>query len=115
MAFILVLAGLILLVLSGDFLVKGAVSLSLKLGVPALIVYMNKVDQVDDDEILELVEMELRELLDSYEFPGDDIPVVMGTALGALEDKDEKTGRDSIVALMAAVDEYIPAPERDAQ
>jgi len=86
--------------------------LARQVGVPALVVYMNKVDQVDDDELLELVEMEIRELLTSYDFPGDDIPIVMGTALGALEDGDAVTGHDSIVALMAAVDEYIPQPDR---
>jgi elongation factor Tu len=86
--------------------------LARQVGVPALVVYMNKVDQVDDDELLELVEMEIRELLTSYDFPGADIPIVMGTALGALEDGDAVTGHDSIVALMAAVDEYIPQPDR---
>ena len=86
--------------------------LARQVGVPALVVYMNKVDQVDDEELLELVEMEIRELLSYYEFPGDDIPIVKGTALGALEDKDPVTGRDSILALMAAVDEYIPQPDR---
>jgi len=86
--------------------------LARQVGVPALVVYMNKVDQVDDEELLELVEMEIRELLSYYNFPGDDIPIVMGTALGALEDGDAKTGRESILALMAAVDDYIPQPER---
>ena len=86
--------------------------LARQVGVPALVVYMNKVDQVDDEELLELVEMEIRELLSSYDFPGDDIPIVMGSALAALEDGDEKTGKDSILALMAAVDEYIPQPDR---
>ena len=86
--------------------------LARQVGVPAIVVYMNKVDQVDDPELLELVEMEIRELLSSYDFPGDDIPIVQGTALGALEDKDPATGKDSILALMAAVDEYIPQPER---
>jgi elongation factor Tu len=86
--------------------------LARQVGVPALVVYMNKVDQVDDDELLELVEMEIRELLSSYDFPGDDIPVVMGSALAALEDGDAATGRDSIDKLMAAVDEYIPQPDR---
>ena len=81
-------------------------------GVPAIVVFMNKVDQVDDPELLELVEMEIRELLNSYDFPGDDIPIIQGTALGALEDGDATTGKDSINALMAAVDEYIPQPER---
>ncbi len=86
--------------------------LARQVGVPAIVVYMNKIDQVDDPELLELVEMEIRELLSSYEFPGDDIPIVQGTALGALEDGDAATGKDSITALMAAVDEYIPQPER---
>jgi elongation factor Tu len=86
--------------------------LARQVGVPALVVYMNKVDQVDDEELLELVEMEIRELLSSYDFPGDDIPIVMGSALAALEDGDEKTGKESILALMAAVDEYIPQPDR---
>jgi len=86
--------------------------LARQVGVPAIVVYLNKVDQVDDPELLELVELEVRELLSSYEYPGDDIPVVCGTALGALEDKDEATGKDSIIALMAAVDEYIPQPHR---
>jgi elongation factor Tu len=86
--------------------------LARQVGVPAIVVYLNKVDQVDDEELLELVELEVRELLSSYEFPGDDIPIVKGTALGALEDKDPATGRDSILALMAEVDRYIPQPER---
>jgi elongation factor Tu len=86
--------------------------LARQVGVPAIVVYLNKVDQVDDPELLELVELEVRELLSSYEYPGDDIPVVCGTALGALEDKDAATGQDSIIALMAAVDEYIPQPDR---
>jgi len=86
--------------------------LARQVGVPAIVVYLNKVDQVDDPELLELVELEVRELLSSYDFPGDDIPVVSGTALGALEDKDPSTGKESILALMAAVDEYIPQPER---
>ena len=86
--------------------------LARQVGVPAIVVFMNKVDQVDDPELLELVEMEIRELLSSYDFPGDDIPIVQGTALGALEDADAATGKDSINALMAAVDEYIPQPER---
>jgi len=73
---------------------------------------MNKVDQVDDPELLDLVELEVRELLSSYDFPGDDIPVVRGTALGALEDGDATTGKDSIAELMGQVDEYIPQPER---
>ncbi len=86
--------------------------LARQVGVPAIVVYLNKVDQVDDEELLELVELEVRELLSSYEFPGDDLPVVMGSALAALEGRDEAIGRDKIVELMAAVDEYIPQPER---
>ncbi|MBI77293.1 MAG: elongation factor Tu [Rhodospirillaceae bacterium] len=86
--------------------------LARQVGVPAIVVFMNKVDQVDDPELLELVELEIRELLSSYEFPGDDIPIVSGTALGALEDSDPATGRESIQALMAAVDDYIPQPDR---
>ncbi len=86
--------------------------LARQVGVPALVVYMNKVDQVDDEELLELVEMEIRELLSSYDFPGDDIPVVKGSALAALEDRDEEIGANSIKALMDAVDEYIPQPDR---
>ena len=88
------------------------VLLARQVNVPALVVYMNKVDQVDDPELLELVEMELRELLSSYEFPGDDIPIIMGSALAVLEDSDEVTGKNSILELMKAVDEYIPQPER---
>jgi elongation factor Tu len=86
--------------------------LARQVGVPAIVVYMNKVDQVDDEELLELVELEVRELLSSYDFPGDDIPIVMGSALAALEDGDTVTGHDSVTALMAAVDNYIPQPER---
>jgi len=86
--------------------------LARQVGVPALVVYMNKVDQVDDDELLELVEMEIRELLSSYDFPGDDIPIVMGSALAALEGRDPEIGAESIKKLMAAVDEYIPTPDR---
>ena len=86
--------------------------LARQVGVPALVVYMNKVDMVDDEEILELVELEVRELLSAYEFPGDDIPVIRGSALAALEDGDAATGRDSVMELMAAVDEYVPQPER---
>jgi elongation factor Tu len=73
---------------------------------------MNKVDQVDDEELLELVELEVRELLSSYDFPGDDIPIVKGSALAALEDSNKEIGHDAIIELMAAVDEYIPQPER---
>ncbi|MFP6756890.1 MAG: elongation factor Tu [Alphaproteobacteria bacterium] len=86
--------------------------LARQVGVPAIVVYMNKVDQVDDDELLELVELEVRELLSLYDFPGDDIPVVMGSALAALEDGDEATGKESVLKLMQAVDEYIPQPDR---
>ncbi len=87
--------------------------LARQVGVPALVVYLNKVDQVDDEELLELVEMEVRELLDSYEFPGDDIPIIKGSALAALEGRDDEIGKNSILELMAAVDDYIPQPERD--
>ena len=86
--------------------------LARQVGVPALVVFLNKVDQVDDEELLELVEMEVRELLSSYEFPGDDIPIIAGSALAALEDRDDAIGKDKIIELMAAVDEYIPTPDR---
>ncbi|MDA9008677.1 elongation factor Tu [Alphaproteobacteria bacterium] len=86
--------------------------LARQVGVPALVVFMNKVDQVDDDELLELVEMEIRELLSSYDFPGDDIPIISGSALAALEGRDDNIGKEKILELMAAVDEYIPAPDR---
>jgi elongation factor Tu len=86
--------------------------LARQVGVPALVVYMNKVDQVDDEELIELVELEVRELLSSYDFPGDDIPVIKGSALAALEDGDETIGRNSIIELMKAVDEAIPQPDR---
>jgi len=86
--------------------------LARQVGVPAIVVYLNKVDQVDDPELLELVELEVRELLSSYDYPGDDIPIIKGTALGALEDKDEATGKNSILELMTAVDEHIPQPDR---
>lgn len=86
--------------------------LARQVGVPALVVYMNKVDQVDDEEILELVELEVRELLSSYDFPGDDIPIVKGSALAALEGRDDNIGKNSINELMAAVDSYIPQPAR---
>ena len=86
--------------------------LARQVGVPALVVFMNKVDMVDDPELLELVEMEVRELLSSYQFPGDDIPIVKGSALCALEDREPAIGREAILALMTAVDEYIPQPER---
>jgi elongation factor Tu len=86
--------------------------LARQVGVPALVVYLNKVDQVDDPELLELVEMEVRELLSSYEFPGDDIPIVKGSALAAVEDRDSVIGEDSITELMTQVDAYIPQPDR---
>ena len=86
--------------------------LARQVGVPALVVYMNKVDLVDDAELLELVEMEVRELLSSYEFPGDDIPITMGSAKVAIDGGDPKVGEESILALMKTVDEYIPQPER---
>jgi elongation factor Tu len=86
--------------------------LARQVGVPALVVYLNKVDQVDDDELLDLVEMEVRELLSKYEFPGDDIPIVKGSALAALEGKNDEIGKNSIMELMAAVDSYIPQPDR---
>ena len=86
--------------------------LARQVGVPALVVFLNKCDMVDDPELLELVEMEVRELLSSYQFPGDDIPIIHGSALMALEDKNPELGNDAILKLMAAVDEYIPQPER---
>ncbi|MCZ6447264.1 MAG: elongation factor Tu [Alphaproteobacteria bacterium] len=86
--------------------------LARQVGVPAMVVYLNKVDMVDDPELLELVELEMRELLSSYDFPGDDIPIIPGSALAALEDGDEETGKNSVLKLMAAVDSYIPQPDR---
>jgi elongation factor Tu len=86
--------------------------LARQVGVPAIVVFLNKVDMVDDPELLELVELEVRELLSSYDFPGDDIPIVHGSALMALEDKSPEMGREAILKLMAAVDAYIPQPER---
>jgi elongation factor Tu len=86
--------------------------LARQVGVPALVVYMNKVDQVDDEEILELVELEVRELLSSYDFDGDNIPIVKGSALAALEGRDAEIGENSILELMKAVDEHIPQPDR---
>jgi len=86
--------------------------LARQVGVPALVVFMNKVDQVDDEELLELVEMEVRELLSDYEFPGDDIPIIAGSALAALEGRDDNIGKEKIMELMTAVDEYIPQPDR---
>lgn len=87
--------------------------LARQVGVPAITVFMNKVDQVDDPELLDLVEMEIRELLNEYEFPGDDIPIVRGSALNAIEGKDEETGAKAVLKLMEEVDKYIPQPERD--
>ncbi len=87
--------------------------LARQVGVPAIVVYMNKCDMVDDEELLELVEMEVRELLDKYEFPGDDTPIVRGSALKALEGEDSELGSGSIDALASALDSYIPQPERD--
>ena len=87
--------------------------LARQVGVPALVVYLNKVDQVDDEELLELVEMEVRELLSSYEFPGDEIPIIKGSALAAVEGRDPEIGENSIVELLKAVDEYIPTPARE--
>jgi len=86
--------------------------LARQVGVPALVVFMNKVDQVDDEELLELVEMEIRELLTEYGFDGDAIPIVKGSALAAIEGTDDKTGKEAILELMAAVDEHIPTPDR---
>jgi elongation factor Tu len=86
--------------------------LARQVGVPSLVVFLNKVDMVDDPELLELVELEVRELLSSYQFPGDDIPIVKGSALMALEGKSPELGHDAILALMKAVDDYIPQPER---
>jgi elongation factor Tu len=86
--------------------------LARQVGVPALVVFMNKVDMVDDPELLELVEMEVRELLSSYDFPGDTIPIVKGSALAALEDKSPEIGREAVLKLMEAVDGYIPQPDR---
>src|SRR5205823_12216911 len=86
--------------------------LARQVGVPSLVVYMNKVDMVDDPELLDLVELEMRELLSSYQFPGDDLPIIRGSALAALEGREPEQGHDTIMALMAAVDDYIPQPER---
>ena len=87
--------------------------LARQVGVPALVVFMNKVDMVDDPELLDLVELEVRELLKSYQFPGDDIPVIRGSALMALEDKSAEQGEQAVLKLMAEVDRYIPQPTRD--
>ena len=86
--------------------------LARQVGVPALVVYMNKVDQVDDKELIDLVEMEVRELLTSYEFPGDTTPIIKGSALAAVEGRDDEIGKNSIMELMKAVDEHIPQPDR---
>jgi elongation factor Tu len=86
--------------------------LSRQVGVPRIVVYMNKADMVDDDELLELVEMEVRELLDQYEFPGDDTPIIIGSALKALEGDESEMGSQSVEKLIAALDDYIPEPER---
>ena len=86
--------------------------LARQVGVPAIVVFLNKVDMVDDPELLELVELELRELLSSYDFPGDDIPIVKGSGLAALEGRDPEIGKNAIMALMEAVDAYIPQPDR---
>ena len=86
--------------------------LARQVGVPAIVVFLNKVDQVDDEELLELVEMEVRELLDKYDFPGDDTPIIAGSALAALEGRDDNIGKEKIIELMAAVDEFIPQPDR---
>ncbi|HEX2763459.1 MAG TPA: elongation factor Tu [Allosphingosinicella sp.] len=91
---------------------KEHILLARQVGVPSIVVFMNKVDQVDDEELLELVELEIRELLSSYDFPGDDIPVIKGSALAALEDSNEEIGEKAVLELMAAVDSYIPQPER---
>ena len=86
--------------------------LARQVGVPSLVVYMNKIDQVDDPELVDLVEMEVRELLSKYEFDGDNIPIVKGSALAAIEDSNEETGKKSILELMAKIDEHIPQPAR---
>src|SRR5690606_10543953 len=86
--------------------------LARQVGVPAIVVFLNKCDQVDDPELLELVELEIRELLSKYDFPGDDTPIIKGSALAALEDSSMELGDDAVRALMEAVDSYIPTPER---
>jgi elongation factor Tu len=87
--------------------------LARQVGVPAIVVYLNKVDQVDDAELLELVEVEIRDILNEYDFPGDDTPIVKGSALAAVEDRDDEIGKNSIKELMTAVDTFIPQPARD--
>ena len=91
---------------------KEHILLARQVGVPAIVVYVNKVDQVDDKELIELVEMELRELLTKYEFPGETIPIIKGSALAALEGKDDEVGKNSVLELMKAIDEHIPQPDR---
>jgi elongation factor Tu len=91
---------------------KEHILLARQVGVPALVVFLNKVDMVDDEELLDLVELEIRELLSSYGFPGDDVPIVRGSALAALDGTNDAIGKDAIVALMSAVDDYIPIPDR---
>lgn len=91
------------------------VLLANQVGIPALVVFLNKVDTVDDEELLELVEMEIRELLSQYKFPGDDVPIVRGSALAALEGRDDAIGKDAVLKLMDEVDAYIPTPERDTE
>jgi elongation factor Tu len=86
--------------------------LARQVGVPSLVVFLNKVDMVDDEELLDLVEMEVRELLTLYKFAGDDVPIIRGSALAALDDSNKEIGREAILKLMAAVDEYIPQPQR---
>jgi elongation factor Tu len=86
--------------------------LARQVGVPALVVFLNKCDMVDDEELLELVELEVRELLSSYDFPGDDIPIIKGSALAAVEDGDATLGHDAVLELMRAVDDYVPQPDR---
>lgn len=87
--------------------------LARQVGVPAIVVFLNKVDQVDDEELLELVEVEVRDLLSSYDFPGDETPIVSGSALAAVEGRDDKIGKESVLKLMEEVDRYIPTPARD--
>ncbi len=86
--------------------------LARQVGVPALVVFLNKVDMVDDEELLELVEMEVRELLESYGFPGDDTPITTGSALCALEGREDEIGKNAVLALMKTVDDFIPTPDR---
>src|SRR5258705_12264897 len=109
------MAGATLVVSAGDGPMpqpREHILLARQSGVPALVVYLNKVDQVDDPELLELVEMEVRELLSGYEFPGDDIPIVKGSALAAVENRNPDIGENSILDLMKAVDDYVPQPAR---